>query len=505
MPATLPKACAGGCDDGPSGIRQRGSEGRSRWRRRSRRGACPARRGARARHGRARREPRGPRGGWSRPTSRSWPRPIPTPARCRWCRCAGRSVEVGDIGERFSIQSVSKPFVLALACDALGADLTRERLGANATGMPFNSVMAVELNDQRTMNPMVNAGAIAATSLLVEPGGERRGRVGAACGDGLSRFAGRDLVVDEEVYDVRDGAPTCATTASPTCCTATGGCSVTPTWRPTSTPDSARSRSTPTTSPSWPPRWPTAESTRSRASGWSARRRAPRCSRSWPRPGSTSASGDWLWDIGLPGQEWRQRRDRHGLTGQGWARHVVTTARRRGQQRAGAADHPSAVDRPGAQHLRVSRGRGVTRSCGPRRRRDRPRVLRRQAQEALADRRLRLLRGGRGRRGHAAPGGAGVGRRAAGASRAAGRVRAPAPTTQVLGHPVAAPVLVAPTAALRLVDPAGEVGVRLWPHRRQAASWCCRCGRARPSRRWVPVGPFWQQLYVLRDRGSPTR
>jgi glutaminase len=112
----------------------------------------------------------------------------------------GRSAEVGDIGERFSIQSVSKPFVLALACDALGADATRDRLGVNATGMPFNSVMAVELNEQRTMNPMVNAGAIAATSLLVDAGG------GAEAGwalvrDGLSRFAGRDLVIDEEVYD----------------------------------------------------------------------------------------------------------------------------------------------------------------------------------------------------------------------------------------------------------------------------------------------------------------
>ena len=112
----------------------------------------------------------------------------------------GRSVEVGDIAERFSIQSVSKPFVLALACDALGADATRDRLGANATGMPFNSVMAVELNEQRTMNPMVNAGAIAATSLLVDAGGD--GEAGwALVREGLSRFAGRDLVIDEEVYD----------------------------------------------------------------------------------------------------------------------------------------------------------------------------------------------------------------------------------------------------------------------------------------------------------------
>ena len=111
----------------------------------------------------------------------------------------GRSVEVGDVAERFSIQSVSKPFVLALACDALGADSTRDRLGANATGMPFNSVMAVELNEQRTMNPMVNAGAIAATSLLVDVGGDGEA-AWALVQEGLSRFAGRALAVDEDVY-----------------------------------------------------------------------------------------------------------------------------------------------------------------------------------------------------------------------------------------------------------------------------------------------------------------
>ena len=111
----------------------------------------------------------------------------------------GRFFEIGDVETAFSIQSVSKPFVLALACDLFGADLTRDRLGANATGMPFNSVMAVELNEQRTMNPMVNAGAIAATSLLVEAGGDAESGWDLVR-DGLSRFAGRDLGIDEDVY-----------------------------------------------------------------------------------------------------------------------------------------------------------------------------------------------------------------------------------------------------------------------------------------------------------------
>ena len=104
---------------------------------------------------------------------------------------------VGDADAEFSIQSVSKPFVFALVCQAIGHDAARLRLGVNSTGMPFNSVMAIELSDDRTMNPMVNAGAIATTSLVP---GATAGQKWAAIQDGLSRFAGRRLEVDTEVY-----------------------------------------------------------------------------------------------------------------------------------------------------------------------------------------------------------------------------------------------------------------------------------------------------------------
>lgn len=77
----------------------------------------------------------------------------------------GTIVEVGDVGHPFSIQSVSKPFVYALAMQAVGAETVQAKIGVNATGLPFNSVMAIELNPDRTMNSMVNAGAIATTSL----------------------------------------------------------------------------------------------------------------------------------------------------------------------------------------------------------------------------------------------------------------------------------------------------------------------------------------------------
>jgi glutaminase len=110
----------------------------------------------------------------------------------------GEVLTVGDAGHPLSIQSISKPFVFALVCEALGADEARARLGVNATGLPFSSVMAVELNEDRTINPMVNAGAIAATSLAP---GSTADEKWAWIRDGLSRFAGRQLDVDDEVYE----------------------------------------------------------------------------------------------------------------------------------------------------------------------------------------------------------------------------------------------------------------------------------------------------------------
>ncbi|MEO1002959.1 MAG: glutaminase A [Cyanobacteria bacterium J06638_7] len=109
----------------------------------------------------------------------------------------GALFRAGDTEELFSIQSLSKPFVFALLCEAIGEDEAREKLGVNSTGLPFNSVLAVERSAAGLSNPMVNAGAIAAASLV--PGGtaEQKWRF---IRDGLSRFAGRPLALDEAVY-----------------------------------------------------------------------------------------------------------------------------------------------------------------------------------------------------------------------------------------------------------------------------------------------------------------
>lgn len=103
----------------------------------------------------------------------------------------------GDAEVPFTIQSISKAFVYALVCEALGHRPVLDRVGVNNTGLPFNSVIAVELNDGHPMNPMVNAGAIATTALL--PGGTPAGRWEHLT-RGLDAFAGRRLEVDDVVY-----------------------------------------------------------------------------------------------------------------------------------------------------------------------------------------------------------------------------------------------------------------------------------------------------------------
>ena len=110
----------------------------------------------------------------------------------------GRFFSVGDAELEFSIQSISKIFVFALVCDALGPNEARRLLGVNSTGLPFDSVMAIELNADRTMNPMVNAGALATTSLV--PGATAADKTEHIVST-LSRFAGRRLVMDDDVYE----------------------------------------------------------------------------------------------------------------------------------------------------------------------------------------------------------------------------------------------------------------------------------------------------------------
>ena len=103
----------------------------------------------------------------------------------------------GDAQHEFTIMSVSKPFIFALVCEALGVEEVRQRIGVNATGLAFNSLEGIERNPDGRTNPMVNSGAIATTSLVPGATLEAKWRF---VREGLSRFAGRPLPLNDEVY-----------------------------------------------------------------------------------------------------------------------------------------------------------------------------------------------------------------------------------------------------------------------------------------------------------------
>nr|WSW70987.1 glutaminase A [Streptomyces sp. NBC_00995] len=108
----------------------------------------------------------------------------------------GHRYSTGDAGVPFTVQSVSKPFVYALALSLLGLDEVSRWVNAEPSGEAFNAI-SLERATGRPANAMVNAGAIVTTALVPDtPVAPRFGRVL----DCLSRFAGRRLDVDEEVY-----------------------------------------------------------------------------------------------------------------------------------------------------------------------------------------------------------------------------------------------------------------------------------------------------------------
>ncbi|MCU0234187.1 MAG: glutaminase A [Thermoanaerobaculales bacterium] len=109
----------------------------------------------------------------------------------------GKIFAAGEQEYRFSIQSVSKPFTAALVMTQQGPKVLREKIGVEPTGLPFNSKMALEIYPERSVNPLVNAGAIAAVSLVQAGSEDERWKL---VHENLEGFAGGTLPVLEDVY-----------------------------------------------------------------------------------------------------------------------------------------------------------------------------------------------------------------------------------------------------------------------------------------------------------------
>jgi glutaminase len=98
----------------------------------------------------------------------------------------GKVVTAGDVKTEVSIQSISKVFTMAQVIEEQGLDSIAKRIGVDATGARFNSIIAVEGvrtvvgTGETEMNPLVNPGAISATSMVRGPARTRCGRRSSA-------------------------------------------------------------------------------------------------------------------------------------------------------------------------------------------------------------------------------------------------------------------------------------------------------------------------------------
>jgi glutaminase len=109
----------------------------------------------------------------------------------------GQVFTKGDLSSRVSIQSISKVFTLAKVIEESGARAVMDKIGVDATGLRFNSIVAIELQKGKEINPLVNPGAIAASSMI-------SGKDSAAKWKNIlqthSDFAGAQLYVNQPVY-----------------------------------------------------------------------------------------------------------------------------------------------------------------------------------------------------------------------------------------------------------------------------------------------------------------
>ncbi|MGP3590638.1 glutaminase A [Vagococcus sp. WN89Y] len=108
----------------------------------------------------------------------------------------GEVFSTGDADYRFALESISKVCTLALALEDVGANDVQEKIGADPTGLPFNSVIALELHQGKPLSPLVNAGAMSAVSLINARDSEHRW---ARILNMQQRLAGAAVTLSDEV------------------------------------------------------------------------------------------------------------------------------------------------------------------------------------------------------------------------------------------------------------------------------------------------------------------
>lgn len=114
-----------------------------------------------------------------------------------FCDINGKCYSVGDYNKKIPIESISKLFTLALAVKKFGKNEVYKKIGTDGSFMPFNSIIAAKLAPTHTINPYVNQGAMATTSLLYK---KDQNQYKKELLDNLSKFANTELKIDNSVY-----------------------------------------------------------------------------------------------------------------------------------------------------------------------------------------------------------------------------------------------------------------------------------------------------------------
>jgi glutaminase len=109
----------------------------------------------------------------------------------------GKVFEVGDVDPLFTLQSISKAFMYGMALEDHGRSYVATKVGVEPTGDPFNSIIRLDESSKRPDNPMVNAGAIATTSLI--KGADPTERLNRML-EMFRRYIGHEVFVDMPVF-----------------------------------------------------------------------------------------------------------------------------------------------------------------------------------------------------------------------------------------------------------------------------------------------------------------
>jgi glutaminase len=115
------------------------------------------------------------------------------------CLGDGEIISIGDCDYRFGIESISKVATALLVLKEYGCETILKMIGADATGMPFNSILAILLENEHPSTPLVDAGAISAVS-MVRPVGNSRGKW-EAIKNNIAELCGSETPLIDELYE----------------------------------------------------------------------------------------------------------------------------------------------------------------------------------------------------------------------------------------------------------------------------------------------------------------